>query len=337
MNRHALRNDHGMRVGVLARGGIIDSIVVPDRAGRAADVALGYDTPEGWADNRSYFGAIVGRYANRIARGRFTLDGVEYALATNNAPNHLHGGVVGFDQATWRMRRTDSAEGEAVELTHVSPDGDEGYPGTLRARVVYTVRTRENALVVDFEAATDRPTHVNLTQHTYLNLAGHDAGDVLDHVLEIAADRFLPVDETLIPTGERRAVAGTPFDFRRATPIGERIGADDAQLRIGHGYDHTLVLADAMRTDPAFAARVHEPTSGRTLTVETTEPGVQLYTGNWLGGIQGKGDALYRPRSGFALETQHWPDSPNKPDFPSTVLRPGRSYRSRTVYAFGVA
>jgi aldose 1-epimerase len=328
-----LTNPHGIEVRAVTYGGIILSLRTPDRDGRLGDIVLGYDSLDGYLRETPYFGAIIGRYGNRIAGGRFTLDGRTYALATNNGPNHLHGGVRGFDKVVWAGEplETDSAVG--VVFTYTSPDGEEGYPGTLHARVSYTL-TDDARLIIEYVATTDQATPVNLTQHAYFNLAG--AGDILGHELMIAAGRYTPVDSTLIPTGELASVEGTPFDFRTPTAIGARIGADHVQLKNGLGYDHNFVLD---RDDPGLmhAARVVEPTSGRTLDVWTTEPGLQFYSGNFLdGSITGKGGQVYAHRTGFCLETQHFPDSPNQPAFPSTILRPGEEYRSRTVFGFGV-
>jgi aldose 1-epimerase len=328
-----LTNPHGIEVRAVTYGGIILSLRTPDRDGRLGDIVLGYDSLDGYLRETPYFGAIIGRYGNRIAGGRFTLDGRTYALATNNGPNHLHGGVRGFDKVVWAGEplETDSAVG--VVFTYTSPDGEEGYPGTLHARVSYTL-TDDARLIIEYVATTDQATPVNLTQHAYFNLAG--AGDILGHELMIAAGRYTPVDSTLIPTGELASVEGTPFDFRTPTAIGARIGADHVQLKNGLGYDHSFVLD---RDDPGLmhAARVVEPTSGRTLDVWTTEPGLQFYSGNFLdGSITGKGGQVYAHRTGFCLETQHFPDSPNQPAFPSTILRPGEEYRSRTVFGFGV-
>ena len=330
-----LTNTHGVEVRAMTYGGIILSLRTPDRRGQLDDIALGYDTAAEYVTNpRAYFGAIVGRYANRIAKGRFVLDGKTYQLATNNGPNHLHGGKQGFDAVVWRAEPFDDSRGAGVVFAYTSRDGEEGYPGTLKARVTYTL-TEKNELIFDFEATTDAPTIVNLSQHTYFNLAGDGRRDVLDHELQLFADRYVPVDETLIPTGELAAVEGTPFDFRQPTKIGARIEQDDPQLRRGSGYDHTFVLTRSGEgAQPA--AKVIERSTGRTMLVATTEPGVQLYTGNFLDGkSRGKQGRVYQRRYGFCLETQHFPDSPNKPQFPSTVLRPGDTYRSRTVLTFG--
>lgn len=316
-------------------GGIIVSLRVSDRAGNLGDIVLGYDSLAGYVKNPSYFGAIVGRYGNRIAKGRFTLDGKTYRLAINNGPNHLHGGIKGFGKVVWQAQPFKNDSGVGVAFSHTSPDGDEGYPGTLTARVRYLL-TDGNELVVDYEATTDTPTPINLTQHSYFNLADAGNSDILGHELMIAADSFTPVDSTLIPTGVIAPVAGTPLDFRTPTAIGARINDADRQIEYAGGYDHNFVLRHG-GPGPVHAARVVEPTTGRTLDVSTTEPGLQFYSGNFLDGtIPGKGGHAYRHRSGFCLETQHYPDSPNERRFPSTILRPGQAYRSRTVYAFGV-
>jgi aldose 1-epimerase len=330
-----LTNAHGLEAAIMTYGATVVSLRTPDRAGRLDDIVLGYPTLAGYLEKSPYFGAIVGRYGNRIARGRFTLDGATYGLATNDGPNHLHGGVQGFDKVVWSASLSETETSAAVALSYTSPAGEEGYPGTLAVRVTYTL-TDENELRVDYLATTDRATPVNLTQHSYFNLAGAGSGDILRHVLTIAADRYTPVDATLIPTGEIASVAGTPFDFRTPTAIGARIGQQDVQLERGRGYDHNWVLTRA-GDSLALAARVTEPTSGRTLDVLTTEPGMQFYSGNFLDGtITGKDGRVYRHRYGFCLETQHFPDSPNHPNFPSTILRPGQEYRSTTVFKFSV-
>jgi aldose 1-epimerase len=329
---YTLKNAGGIELRFIAYGGIIQSLRVPDRAGRFADVTLGYDTLAEYERDTTYFGALVGRYGNRIARGRFTLDGREHRLATNNGPNHLHGGVRGFNKVLWDV--APAGDASSAVLSYTSPDGEEGYPGTLVVRVTYTL-TDSDELAIDYHATTDRPTPVNLTQHAYFNLAGHDAGAVLDHEITIAASRFTPVDGTLIPTGELRPVHGTPLDFTAARRIGDRIDADDEQLRAAGGYDQNFVLADHPRQAPAFAARLREPRGGRVLEVHTTEPGLQFYSGNMMpDALRGKGGRTYRRRGGLCLETQHFPDSPNHPHFPSTIVRPGVAYRSRTVYRF---
>jgi len=328
-----LTNPHGMEVRVMTYGGIIVSIKVPDRTGAFDDVVLGYDSLAGYLRSSPYFGAIVGRYGNRIAHGTFTIDGESYHLDTNNGPNALHGGVKGFDKVVWRAESIKHDSTVGVLLTHTSPDGDQGYPGTVQARVSYAL-TPDNKLIVSYHATTDKATPINLTQHSYFNLAGAGKGDILGHVMMINADRYTPVDSTLIPTGELAPVAGTPFDFRTPTAIGARIGQADQQLKNGGGYDHNFVLnrnGDTL----SLAARVLEPTTGRVLTVTTTQPGVQFYTGNFLDGtITGKGGHVYQRRYGFCLETQHFPDSPNHPTFPTTILRPGQEYQSQTVFRF---
>lgn len=333
VERFTLTNAHGMEVQAMTYGGIILRLHVPDRTGQPGDVVLGYDTLAEYLAANPYFGAIIGRYGNRIAQGRFSLDGQAYTLARNNGPNALHGGVKGFDKVVWQAEPFQNAEAVGIIFTYTSPDGEEGYPGTLTATVTYTL-TNANELIFDYHATTDKPTPVNLTQHSYFNLAGQ--GDILGHELMLAADEFTPVDSTLIPTGELRNVAGTPFDFTRPTAIGARIDAEDEQLRAGGGYDHNFVLRTS--TEPLkLAARVYEPTSGRVMEIRTTEPGLQFYSGNFLDGtLTGKGGQVYQHRTGFCLETQHFPDSPNQPSFPSTILRPGQAYRSRTVLTFSV-
>ena len=335
-----LTNAHGIEVWLTNYGGIITSLKTPDRSGRFDDIVLGYDRLSGYLHNSPYFGAIVGRYGNRIARGRFTLDGTSYRLAVNNGPNSLHGGVRGFDKVVWNAEpfRNDRTEGVALEYT--SADMEEGYPGTLRARVTYTL-TDDNRLIVDYQATSDKPTPINLTQHSYWNLAGDGSRDILAHVLTINADSMTPVDSTLIPTGDISLVAGTPFDFRTPMPIGARIDQrQNTQIRYGGGYDHNFVLnrGSASADSLVHAAHVAEPSTGRTLDIFTTEPGIQFYSGNFLDGtITGKAEHIYKYRYGLALETQHYPDSPNHPNFPSAILRPGQQYRTRTVFAFGVA
>ena len=333
-----LRNAAGIEMRVISLGGIITHLKTPDRSGAMGDIVLGFDGIDGYLGQHPYFGAIIGRYGNRIGRARFTIDGTPYQLAANNGPNHLHGGMKGFDKVVWNAEPSVSADGQRVTFTRTSPDGEEGYPGALLVKVTYTLTDR-NELAIDYEATTDKPTHVNLTHHSYFNLAGHNSGDILGHEMMIEADRYTPVDETLIPTGELASVANTPFDFRQPAAIGARIngrpeGPRHQQLTFGQGYDHNWVVnGSAFRR----VARVHEPKTGRTLEVATTEPGLQFYSGNFLdGSITGKEGAVYGHRTGFCLETQHFPDSPNKPSFPTTLLKPGETYRSRTVYTFGV-
>jgi aldose 1-epimerase len=327
-----LTNPGGIEVRAITYGGIIVSLRAPDRRRQLDDIVLGFDTAAGYAAGHPYFGAIVGRYANRIANGRFTLDAKSYQLATNNPPNHLHGGVKGFDKVIWTAAPLNDPE-VGVTFTRTSPDGEEGYPGNLKVTVSYTL-TNKNELVVEYHATSDKATPVNLTQHSYFNLAG--GGDILGHELVLNADRYTPVDDTLIPTGQLAPVQGTPFDFRKSTAIGARINQDDPQLKAGKGYDHNWVLN---RTGAGLqhAARLVDPKSGRTLDISTTEPGMQFYSGNFLDGtINGKGSQVYKLRSGLCLETQHFPDSPNQPNFPSTILKPGQEYSTKTVFTFGV-
>ena len=330
---YTLKNRRGAEARITTYGGAVVSLTMPDRAGKFDDVLLGFDDLEGYQKTTTYIGSLVGRYANRIAKGRFTLNGKEYTLATNNGENHLHGGIRGFDKVVWKARPLPARGGQALELTYLSRDGEEGYPGNLTVRVVYTL-TDANELKIDYYATTDKDTVVNLTNHNYYNLAGQGNGDILGHLLTINASRFTPTDAGAIPTGELRAVRGTPFDFTRPTAIGARIEQDEEQLKLGKGYDHNFVVngrAGVLR----LAARVTEPTTGRVMETWTTEPGVQLYTGNYLDGSDmGKGGKPYRHRYGFCLETQHYPDSPNRPEFPSTVLRKGARFRSTTVYKF---
>jgi aldose 1-epimerase len=325
----ALTNNQGVEVRIINYGGIIVAINVPDRNGKIADVVLGHDSLEGYLNRSRYFGALVGRYANRIAHGRFRLNNVEYELATNNGPNHLHGGLRGFDKVVWRADASESA----VQLTYLSRDGEEGYPGNLSVNVNYSL-SEANELRIEYFATTDKDTIINLTNHSYFNLA--TTGTVLDHEVTIRADSFTPIDETLIPTGELRAVAGTPMNFNSPTVIGARINADDEQLRNAGGYDHNFVLRSGNET-LRTVGEVYEPETGRVLTVSTTQPGMQFYSGNFLNGsIAGKNGRAYNKHSGFCLETQHFPDSPNHPNFPSTVLRPGEQYHQVTVFKFSV-
>jgi aldose 1-epimerase len=331
---YTLTNQNGLAARITNYGGIVLSLMAPDRNGKMADVVLGYDSLDGYLQNSGpFFGALIGRYGNRIGHARFTLDGRAYQLDKNNGENSLHGGARGFDKRVWTPREL---PGGALELTYLSKDGEEGYPGNLRATVTYHL-TDANELRIDYEATTDKNTVVNLTNHSYFNLKGAGTGDILDHRLMLNADRFTPVDAGLIPTGELRAVAGSPFDFRTATAIGARIEANDEQLKIGMGYDHNWVLNRGSDALP-LAARVQEPSTGRILEVRTTQPGVQFYTGNFLDGtIKGKGGKVYGRRSGFCLETQHFPDSPNKPAFPTTELKPGQKFQSTTVFRFTTA
>ena len=338
---YTVTNANGLVMKVTNYGGIITSLMVPDADGELADVVLGFDSVEGYTSeayrqSNPYFGAIIGRYGNRIGGARFELDGQTYELAANNGDNTLHGGEVGFDKVVWDAEPFADERGQGLVFTRTSPDGEEGYPGTLDVTVTYTL-TDDDELVFEYGATTDAPTVVNLTNHAYFNLGGHDSGSILDHELMINADAFTPVDAGLIPTGEVRPVEGTPFDFRTPTAIGERIEADDEQIGLGPGYDHNWVIArDSAAGDGlVLAARVVDPESGRVMEVRTTEPAIQFYAGNFLdGSLTGKGGVAYERRTGFCLETQHYPDGPNQPDFPSAVLRPGETYSSRTVYAF---
>jgi aldose 1-epimerase len=331
----SLRNTKGAEALISNYGGLVTSLRVPDRSGHLGDVVLGYDNLASYIKETPYFGALIGRYGNRIARGKFTLDGKEYHLATNNYPNALHGGIKGFDKVVWAAEPFRSDSGVGIVLAHTSPDGDEGYPGTLHAKVTYTL-TDDDELAIDYEATTDKATPVNLTNHTYWNLAGEGTGDILDHVLTLESSAIVPVDSTLIPTGKLMPVAGTPFDFRTPTAIGKRIADPHEQIRFGKGYDHTWVLDGARQSGLAHAAHLTEPTTGRSLDIYTTEPGVQFYSGNFLDGTAvGKHGHAYKFRYGLALETHHYPDSPNQPSFPSTILRPGQTYRTRTIFRFG--
>lgn len=326
---YTLSNTKGMTVKITEYGAIITELWVPDRNGKPGDVVLGFDNLDRYLKGHPFFGAIAGRVANRIAKGKFTLDGKEYTLAVNNGPNHLHGGLKGFDKKVWKSRPLRGLSREvAVELTYISPDGEEGYPGTLTAKVTYTL-TDDNELRIDYEATTDKPTIVNLTNHSYFNLA--ESGSVLDHILMINADRYTAADDTLIPTGELAPVKGTGLDFTQPRRIGDRI-AD--YMSFAKGYDHNFVLNSGGKA-MAMAARVSEPKSGRVMEVWTTEPGVQLYCGNHLdGSLTGVGGVVYKQHTGFCLETQHFPDSINKPSFPSVVLRPGQTFKSTTAFRF---
>lgn len=330
---YTLTNSKGMQVAITNYGGIVVSLLAPDRDGRLGDVVLGYDSVEQYVAGSPYFGAIVGRYGNRIAKGRFTLGGHEFVLAQNNNENHLHGGKKGFDKAIWTAKPMLDGTSPGLSLTYLSKDGEEGYPGNLSATVTY-VLTDNNELSIRYLATTDKPTPVNLTNHSYFNLAGQGNGDILGHELLIAADRFTPVDKGLIPTGELQPVEGTPFDFREPTAIGKRINEADEQLKFGLGYDHNFVLAKKPG-EMGLAARVYSPASGRVMEVLTTEPGIQFYSGNFLDGTNvGKGHKVYKYRFGFCLETQHFPNSPNRANFPSTILEPGQEYRTTTIYRF---
>jgi aldose 1-epimerase len=334
---YVLTNKSGAEVSITNYGGAVVSIKVLDRNGKMADVVLGYDTAEGYVNDKSHFGGIIGRYGNRIAHAQYVLDGKTYTLAKNNGENSLHGGVKGFDKAQWKAKILSVNGAQSLKLSYRSKDGEEGFPGNLKVTVIYTW-TDANALQIEYSATTDKKTVVNLTNHSYFNLAGQGSGDILGHVLMIQADKFTPVDAALIPTGELRDVAGTPFDFRKPTAIGARIDQDDEQLKLGSGYDHNFVIRPVGELGPSFsAARVVEPSTGRVLEVWTTEPGIQFYTGNFLDSkVTGKGGATYPKRSAFCLETQHYPDSPNKPAFPAVVLGPGALYHTITKYKFSV-
>lgn len=337
VERYTLTNDNGMEVSILTYGAIVQSIMVPDGDGAMGDVALGFGTIEEYVEQSPYFGAIVGRYANRIAEGTFELDGETYELAINNEPNTLHGGETGFDKVIWSAEEVGSLDGPSLTLSYTSPDGEEGYPGTLDVTVTYTV-TQNDELRIEYAATTDAPTVINLSNHSYFNLAGEGMGSIFDHELQLNASSYTPVDETAIPTGEIAPVAGTAFDFRTSHPIGQEIrDVTDEQILIGLGYDHNFVLDRDAPDDTSMieAAVVAEPTTGRVMTVSTTEPGVQFYSGNFLNGaFGGKSGGTYRQSDAFCLETQHFPDSPNQPEFPATELRPGEEFSSMTVYAF---
>lgn len=340
VDEFSFTNSSQVEVRVITYGGILTAVNVPDRAGAVCNVALGFDNLKDYETHNPYFGCITGRYANRIARGQFSLAGKTYRLAINDGPNHLHGGKVGFDKKVWEVVREISAPGqEGVELHYLSPDGEENYPGSLDVSVTYLL-TAQNELRIEYRAATDAPTVVNLTNHSYWNLAGEGSGTIYDHVLQLNADLFTPVDATAIPLGELAAVAGTPLDFRQPTRVGERIRSDHQQVVFGKGYDHNWVINRPSPADRSLvqAAEVSDPTTGRRMQVWTTEPGIQFYTGNFLDcSNYGPSRKAYRQADGLALETQHFPDSPNQPAFPTTVLRPGETFQSTTVYKFSVS
>jgi aldose 1-epimerase len=332
---YTLRNSHGMEVRILTYGGIVQSLLVPDKNGRLGDVVLGYDDLAGYQASSPYFGALIGRYGNRIGGAKFTLGGQTYKLAANNGPNSLHGGLVGFDKVVWRAQPRTTSGGPALALTYLSRDGEEGFPGNLAVTVTYTL-TEQNELKLEFSATTDKPTVVNLTHHSYFNLAGQGNGDILGHLMQINANQTTPVDNTLIPTGELADVTGTPFDFRKPTAIGARINDPDRVLQYGPGYDHNWVINKPLG-QLGLMARVTEPVSGRVMEVWSDEPGVQFYAGNFLDGtIQGKGGKIYRRRNAFCLEPQHYPDSPNKPQFPTTELKPSQVFSNTILYKFDV-
>jgi len=330
---YTFRNANGVEVKICNYGGTVISFTAPDRNGNLADIVLGYDNLDDYIKNSPYFGCLVGRYGNRIAKGKFKLGDKEYTLAVNNEANHLHGGIKGFDKVVWNAKVVTSPEGPGLELTYTSKDGEEGYPGNLQVKALYRL-TSENALALQYMAITDKDTVVNLTQHSYFNLAGK--GDILGHVVMMPADRYTPVDSTLIPTGEMASVAGTPFDFRQPTAIGARINQDNEQLKFGKGYDHNWVFSKP-NGQLTMLATVLEPNSGRVLEVFSTSPGLQFYSGNFLDGtIKGKGGQVYQFRNGFCMEPQHYPDSPNQPNFPSVVLKPGMLYKNTIVYRLSV-
>ena len=333
--RYVLTNNKGAEAIVISYGATLVSLKVPDRAGKSADVVLGYDTVEGYEQGKSYFGGTIGRYGNRIARGEFTLDGTAFHLPKNDGPNTLHGGTVGFNKRIWTGVDRSRADAEVLELSYTSADGEEGYPGALKVKVTYTLPAEANELHIDYTATTDKDTVINLTNHSYFNLSGDASKEIVDHQLLLRALQYTPVDATLIPTRELRAVRGTPFDFTKPAAIGARINQDDEQLKFGKGYDHNWVLERTPKAGLQLAAEVFDPTSGRVLEVLTTEPGIQFYSGNFLDGTaKGKGGQLYAHRTGLCLETQHFPDSPNHPSFPTTVLKPGETYRTSTVLRF---
>jgi aldose 1-epimerase len=333
VDSYTLTNKNGVQVKITNYGATVTSIKVPDRNGKFDDVVLGYDSIDGYLAKNPHLGAVAGRYANRIAKGQFTLDGKTYTLAKNNGENHLHGGPKGFYQALWTATPVERGDGVAVMLKYLSKDGEENYPGNLDVTVTYTLTDR-NELKIDYAATTDKDTILNLTNHSYFNLAGAGNGDILNHQLRINADQITPVDKTMIPTGDVKPVAGTPFDFSKLTPIGARINDPDEQLVIGKGYDHNFILKTS-NTLSTPAVEVYEPTAGRVMEVFTDQPGVQLYTGNFLdGSITGKGGKVYNQRYGFCLETQHYPDSPNHPNFPTVVLKPGQQFASTTIFKF---
>jgi aldose 1-epimerase len=329
---YTLRNSKGAEARIINYGGIIVSLKVPDRDGKMGDVELGFDNLNDYLNRNPFFGCMVGRYGNRIGNAKFTLGGKQYTLAANNGPNSLHGGLKGFDKKLWAARSFQGDKGPSLELKYLSADGEEGFPGNLSVTATYTM-TEDNAMQLEYVATTDKETVVNLTQHSYFNLSGK--GSVLDYELMIPADKFTPADKTQIPTGEIKSVEGTPFDFRKPTKIGARINNDDEQLKFGSGYDHNWVV-----TKPAgqlaLLARVYDPASGRVLEAFSTEPGFQFYTANHMSNVTGKGGAIYKAREAFCIEPQHYPDSPNKPNFPSAALKPGETYRNTIIYKFSV-
>jgi aldose 1-epimerase len=333
---YTLKNANGMVVKITNYGGIVTSIKVPDKNNKFDDVVLGFNNLKDYLGNNPFFGAIIGRYANRIGNGKFSINGVEHTLAKNNWKNTLHGGIKGFDKVVWEAEPVTGKKGQSLKLTYMSKDGEEGFPGNLNVKVTYTL-TDDNSFQIDYYATTDKITIVNLTNHTYWNLAGEGSGDILSHQLRINADSFTPIDQDSIPTGEIRSVQGTPMDFRRPEAVGARINTNYDQLRFANGYDHNWVINSGDDAKPALAATVYEPVSGRYMEVYTTEPGIQFYSGNFLNeNIIGKSGKGYGARSALCLETQHYPDSPNKPEFPTVLLKPGEQYRTTTIYKFSV-
>lgn len=333
---YTMTNSNDMTIKITNYGGIITSLMAPDKNGKSADIVLGYNNVDDYVANSPYFGAIIGRYGNRIAKGKFSIDGTEYTLAVNNGPNALHGGLKGFDKVIWEAEPSTNKNSVSLTLHYLSKDGEEGYPGNLDVTVIYKL-TDKNTLEIQYSTTTDKTTIVNLTNHSYWNLAGESSGDILDQELMINADYFTPVDTSLIPLGDLRPVKGTPFDFTTPHTIGSRIAEDNAQLKAGGGYDHNFVLNKENVSDTVLAATAYEPKSGRFMEIYTTEPGIQFYSGNFLDGtITGKSGTTYGFRNGFCLETQHYPDSPNQPQFPSTLLKPGETYSTKTIHKFSV-
>ncbi len=331
---YTLTNSKGSRAKITNYGAIVVSLSIPDKNGKFDDVVLGYETLADYENGTYYFGGIVGRYANRIAKGKFTLDGKKYKLAVNNGENHLHGGIKNFETKVWNAQSSTAEEGAKLELTYFSKNGEEGYPGNLSVKAVYTL-TENNELKIEYSAATDQDTIINLTNHSYFNLSGAGSGTILNHLMQINADKFTPTDKGSIPTGKLRSVKDTPFDFTTPNVIGDRIGQTDEQIKFGSGYDHNWVL-NGQNNTLKLAAIVSEPNTGRVLEVLTTEPGIQFYTGNFLNGEKGKNGKSYQKRDGFCLETQHFPDSPNRPAFPTTVLKANQKYTQTTVYKFSI-
>jgi aldose 1-epimerase len=332
---YTLTNSNGLEMKVLNYGCVVVSLKIPDRNGRLDDIVLGFDSIEQYVSESPFFGAIVGRYGNRIAAGTFVLDGVTYKLAINNGPNHLHGGIKAFDKVLWNIEENNSSEGPSLKFTYTSKDGEEGYPGTLNVTIIYTL-THDNKFKINYRATTDKKTIINLSQHSYFNFSGDAKRSILDHEIMLNADRFVAIDATSIPTGELKQVDGTPFDFRQPIRVGERIDSDDPQIINGQGYDHTFVFNEGVSNGRAVAASLYDPETGRYMEIFTREPGVQFYSGNFLKGYKGKNGAVYHKRFGLCLETQHFPDSPNHPEFPTVVLSPDEVYETETSYRFSV-